>query len=183
MIVYQWSFNHIRAITSNQRGVVLKPEQQQSQASARDPAFTFIEVGWCLASVSTAVGAAFPGGGTVLVGGAALHTGCGKAGGALRRRAVSLAGWPERGQELPARHTLRLLLRERTGGNVITAVHTRTEIICNVWRHMWGLKNTQQVNFGRNLPTVKAAAEMWDERVCMSARLAADQPNVNRSFS
>lgn len=59
----------------------------------------------------------------------------------------------------------------------------REEIICNVWRQMWGHKNTQQVNFGRTRLAVKAAAEMWDERVCMSAGMAAHQPNVNRSCS
>lgn len=52
----------------------------------------------------------------MLVRRAALHAGGGEAGGSLRRRAVALTGRPQRGEKLPARHTLGLLLESQRWG-------------------------------------------------------------------
>lgn len=62
-----------------------------------------------------------------------------------------------------------------------------------MYKHTYeGIKtHSRGVSFGKLLLTVKAGVELWSERVCVrvcvsvsvSVHMAADQKNVNTSFS
>lgn len=82
----------------------------ETHLSARLQGNTFVEICRDLTGVSTAVGAALPGSGTMLVQRAALNAGGCESSGPLRWGTVALTRRPERRQKLPARHTFGLFL-------------------------------------------------------------------------